>query len=530
MSALNRSTRRRLQRLPQVSATWEGDRLVLPTRIANWEQPPECILWVDPLQGTIRSSDLVTAEVGAEAMVRALLQAMEHPMDRSPPARPVKVVVRDRQMQLFLRGALQDLDIQVAYAERLPMIDEAFASLSESLHPSPPPFPAPFVEPLRQKAMALWRAAPWQSLADHQIISIELPHATLYVSLLGLLGVEYGVLLYRSLDSLKRFRSEITQTRTLERKKEVYLQQDCIFLTFDSVGEEQEEERIDLATLPVSQIKPTFGQLHPLEGMRPFLDEEEALNVLVALEALHRFWQQHRRKFAGGRFPSTSSKYTIDVGFEPPMSVTVTTLPALADELHGMVALATPSGNELQSPLVVVGAELVPEGCIYSLGRVTWGLVEALHALGHCYQQQEALARLGDGLPTVMLQTSGPKAKALIAKLRQTGGVEGIGFSPGEDAFLGRSYDLGVLRTEDKQVHIFGEFEADAPQHVQARKKWGQRCRKTKGYCGLIVAKGGTGAARGNPQLGDMLALFEVRALSSKELGLGTVLLMPQPD
>jgi hypothetical protein len=530
MSALNRSTRHRLQRLPQVPATWEGDRLVLPARIANWEQPPECILWADPLQETILSSDLVSAEVGPEAMVRALLQAMEHPMDRSPPVRPVKVVVRDRQMQLFLRGALQDLDIQVAYAERLPMVDAAFASLTESLHPGPPPLPAPFVEPLQQKAMELWRAALWQSLADHQIVSIELPQATtFYVSVLGLLGVEYGVLLYRSLDSLKRFRAQITQTRTLEQKKEAYLQQDCIFLTFDPVDDEQEEKRVDLATLPLSQIEPTFGQLHPLEGMRPFLDEEEALHVLVALEALHRFWQQHRRKFARGRFPSTSSTYTIDVGFEPPVPVTVTTLPTLADELYTMVPPPTPSGNELQSPLDVLGAELVPEDCIYSLGRVSWALVESLHTLGHCYQQQEALATLGDGLPTVMLQTSGPKAKALIAKLRQAGGVQGIGFSPGEDAFLGKSYDLGVLRTEDKQMHIFGEFEADTPQHVQARKKWDQRCRKTKGYCGLIVAKGATGAARGNPQLGDMLALFEVRVLSSKELGLGTVLLMPQP-
>jgi hypothetical protein len=58
---------------------------------------------------------------------------------------------------------------------------------------------------------------------------------------------------------------------------------------------------------------------------------------------------------------------------------------------------------------------------------------------------------------------------------------------------------------------------------MAARKKWDQRCKKTKGYCGLIIARGLTGANRGNPQFRDMMALFETRSLSSKELGLGTL-------
>ncbi|MBF2062504.1 MAG: hypothetical protein IGR91_20685, partial [Fischerella thermalis M66_A2018_004] len=71
-------------------------------------------------------------------------------------------------------------------------------------------------------------------------------------------------------------------------------------------------------------------------------------------------------------------------------------------------------------------------------------------------------------------------------------------------------------------------FLDDDPVHVEARKKWNQRCKNTKGYCGLIIAKGLTGAARGNPQLRDMMALFEARSLSPKDLGIGTLQLMPQ--
>ena len=70
----------------------------------------------------------------------------------------------------------------------------------------------------------------------------------------------------------------------------------------------------------------------------------------------------------------------------------------------------------------------------------------------------------------------------------------------------------------------------DDPVHVAARKKWDQRCKKTKGFCGLIIAKGLTGASRGNPQLNDMMALFETRSFSPKDLGLGILHLMPQFD
>ena len=34
------------------------------------------------------------------------------------------------------------------------------------------------------------------------------------------------------------------------------------------------------------------------------------------------------------------------------------------------------------------------------------------------------------------------------------------------------------------------------PVHIQARKKWDQRCKKTKGYCGLVIAKGSKGCGK----------------------------------
>jgi hypothetical protein len=86
---------------------------------------------------------------------------------------------------------------------------------------------------------------------------------------------------------------------------------------------------------------------------------------------------------------------------------------------------------------------------------------------------------------------------------------------------LGEAYDLGLLQAENGELHLFGEFLNDDPMHKSARIKWDQRCRKTKGYCGLIIAKGMKGASRGNPQVTDMVALYEIVALKPEALGIG---------
>jgi hypothetical protein len=84
-------------------------------------------------------------------------------------------------------------------------------------------------------------------------------------------------------------------------------------------------------------------------------------------------------------------------------------------------------------------------------------------------------------------------------------------------------YDLGLLQTHNNELFLFGQFLDDDPVHIEAKKKWHQRCKNTKGHCGLIIAKGLTGTARGNPQLRDMMALLEANVLSSEELNLETL-------
>jgi hypothetical protein len=101
------------------------------------------------------------------------------------------------------------------------------------------------------------------------------------------------------------------------------------------------------------------------------------------------------------------------------------------------------------------------------------------------------------------------------------GGLKGICFNPGADMLIGEQYDLGLLQAENGELHLFGEFLNHDPTHKNARNKWNQRCRKTKGFCGLVIAKGITGASRGNPRVTDMVALYEMVSLKPEALGLG---------
>lgn len=545
-TSLNRSTRRRLQKLNQIPCVWEGDRRPLSAQTLESDSQPkgECILWVDGSQGIVRSMDVVTSETGPEAIVRTLLQAMEHPNSPAKPARPQKIVVRDREIQFFLRGVLQDLEIAIDYEPYLPLIDELYRGFQEIVDTHTPNLPPQYAEPLKQKAFEIWQAAPWEFLEEHQILSIELNQydvGTLYASVMGMLGMEYGILLYRSEQSLKRFRASVlTEEESPEQLEEAFLKQDCLFLTFEGTNEdededEDEDEIIDLADLPLSEIEPSFGNIHPLEGLRSVLYEEEASAVFIAIEALNRFIHDQRRELTAENFPVLSRRYRIPLpqsgggAKNQPVAVTVTTMPELAAELEEMVGEdededdifdAMPMSQSLRD-------DLIPEDSFLSLGVVSWEMVEYLRG-SVTHQQAGEITVAGDGLPVILIQTSRPKAKTVIEAIQAAGGLKGICFNPGANPFEGDRYDLGLLQTQNGELFLFGEFLDDDPVHVAARKKWIERCENTKGYCGLIIARGLMGASRGHPQLRDMMALFEARSLSPKDLGIGMLQLMPQ--
>lgn len=541
MISLSRSTIRRLKKLPQITSVWEGDRRPFSsTNGEDSQEQNECILWVDASEGVVRSMDVVNSQAGPEAVVRTLMRAIESPHNPAKPARPQKIVVQDREIQFYLRGVLQDVDIVIDRIPELPLIDELFRGFSEVIDNQVPDLPPEYAGLLQDKAFAIWKLAPWEFLEEQQILSIEINKwdiGTLYASVMGMLGMEYGILLYRSEESLKHFRATVLkEDSSQEYLEEAFLKQDCLFMTFERATSVDGEEDIftDLADYPLSEINPTFGNIHPLEGVRSILYEEEALISLVAYSALYRFIREQREHLSNGLFPALSHRYRISLpssleSRSKSVSVTVATQTQLASELEEMASfdddeeiMLNPSSASLS-----LRDDLIPEDSFLSLGMISWEMLEYLKDTSK-YHQVGDVVQVGEGLPVILIQTSRPKAKTIIECIENDGGLSAICFNPGANPFDGTNYDIGLLQTKNQELFLFGEFEDDDPAHVEARQKWNQRCKNTKGYCGLIIARGLTGASRGNPQLRDMMALFEARYLSPKELGVGTLQLMPQ--
>ena len=248
------------------------------------------------------------------------------------------------------------------------------------------------------------------------------------------------------------------------------------------------------------------------------------------MESLCRFIRDHRRPLSEDTLPTLSRRYRISLpqSNEPSksVSVTVSTMPELTAELEEMADFDIPE-EESQSTYQSLRDDLIPEDSFLSLGVVSWEMLEYLNN-GVIYHTAGEFTQTGEGLPVILIQTSRPKAKTVIENIEQAGGIKAICFNPGADPNDRKHYDLGLLQTENGELFLFGEFEDDDPTHVEARRKWNQRCKDTKGYCGLIIAKGLTGTSRGNPQLRDMMAVFEAQCISPKDLGIGTLQLMSQ--
>lgn len=540
MYTLSPFTRARLKRLPKQPVVWEGDRRRISEGILttfgydeaiqdSGDEASDCILWVDGTEGVVRAVTIVPADTGPEAVARTLLQAMEHPQGAMTPARPQKIVVCDRQIHFFLRGALQGLDIVMDYAETLPIINDIFESLQQPDDAAESPLPENWEAALNEQARRLWDNAPWNHLADDQIISIELNYwelGTLYVSVLGMAGLEYGLLLYRSLESLHQFRKVATSDAiSAQQMQQAFLSQDCLFLNFDLI---QDDDSPQLLPLPwmrsaPSEVVPEFGSLHPLEGLRTVLELEEAAVLRVCLEGLNQFFEQYEDQLGNAEFPELVSNPSI---LNP---LDATPLPLAIQtrlDITAQLAALDDEGDEAQdaSPLhhqklPQFRDDYVPEGAVVLLTCLPRDMTALLQAKS----TDRAIADTtpsADMLPVVVIQTSRPKAQKLASQLQAAQGIQSICFSPGWDPMTGDALQLGLLQTGDGDFHLFIEFLRDDPRDKQLLEQWQEWRDLSDGVCGVMIAGGVTGAAKGKPGLRETVAFFETRLRSPEELNL----------
>ena len=486
-----------------------------------------CIIWVDGSEGAVRAMDVVADDMGMEAVVRTLLRAIESPHHPTQPARPQKIVVRDREIQFFLRGVLQDLEINVEYKPQLPLIDRLFEGFALMDEEQPNPIPEIYESAIDRVASQIWENAPWELLADSDILQVELKDCEIervYVCVMGMMSAEYGVLIYRSLDSLRQFRAAaLSDRKSAAELEKAFLAQDCWFLNY-----EEAETEVQIGTGERSLMEAFFGSLHPFEGMRHFLDEAETRIVYTTLESIIRFCARQRAVIEQEPIAAVTKSYRIALpAAKEVISTKVSTLPELSAELLEMGMGDRPDSEQIDLP---IQEDLIPDGALVSLASIPRELVKQLQHQPKTYCQSAKMVTKVSELPTIFIQTSRPKANRIITRIKEAGGLKAVCFNPGHDPFNNEVSDLGMLQTGDDELYIFAEYSQDALQQVKALEKWHQRCQKANGYCGLVIAMGATGTSRGNPKAKDMLALYEVKSINGAELGMGVLKLMPNFD
>ncbi|NJN22012.1 MAG: hypothetical protein HC812_13575 [Leptolyngbya sp. RL_3_1] len=535
MYTLSPFTCNRLHRLPKHPVVWEGDRRPISEGMLSAfgyesedldeDGASDCILWVDGTEGVLRAVTIIPADTGPEAVARTLLQAMEHPQGAMPPARPQKLVVGDREIQFFLRGALQNLDLTIDYEAKLPVIDDIFESLQQHHPPTEVTLPPDWRAAINGQAQKMWDNAPWNYLSDYQIIGVTLNHwsiETLYVSVLGMAGMEYGLLLYRSESALQQFREMALQPeRTPQQMQQAFLSQDCLFLNFELIRDQGEQPVIALPWMQSapSGVEPDFGSLHPLEGLRHILELEEAAALRISLEALNRFFEANGRKLSKAPFPAVKATYTLtDPITEKPLKVKVATETEVTAALGALdEAAAVPAAGDL-GKFPVFRDDYVPEGALILMARFSADDMAKWRSQKF-YQALPDTPAQGD-LPILVIQTSRPKAKVLAQQLQKADGVVSVCFNPGRDPMTGEQFHLGLIKTGDGEFHLCVEFSEEDPEDRRLVQRWQKWHQQYQGHCGVMVASGVTGVSRGKPGIKEALAFFETRSQTPEELGL----------
>ncbi|MBF2057858.1 MAG: hypothetical protein IGQ45_11735 [Cyanobacterium sp. T60_A2020_053] len=526
MSSLPITTKKRLQRIPQLSNVWEGNMFPVEEMMENIDpdlaETAQCILWIDASEGIVRSMDVIRKDTGFEAMVRALLKAIENPHSPGEPCRPQKVVVKDRELQFFLRGALQDLAITVDYQPDLPLLDEIWRNFKLFQQDSSINIPVAWMQELEKEAINLiWDQEIWNLIAEYDIIEIQLnTHdvESLYACVMGMMGKEFGVIFYRSLDSMKQFRSlavDLDDEASEAELERSFLQQDCWFLNFSHDEDDDKKGNLfDLFSKDDDEVEALFGSIHPYEGIRPISEQEEAIPVYLAVRALGLFFAQFEKELEKEPLDllTTTFKLTLPWDKNESFSVQVNTMPELAVELEEM-------GDDDDDDDVVLKTNLIPSGSMFNFGFVP---ILALPIIDDKRGSHLDLTDILDfapdsNIPTFMVQNTRGKIKEIIDVLAEDDGIESLCFALGNHD--GEKVCLVVIQTYEDEYYLLSEINCDA-RFMKALNKWQEKVEEFDGCCAVAFAMGVTGASKGNPEMKDILGFFETTMISVEDAGL----------
>ena len=295
-----------------------------PFTVGDQEEPPWLLLVLD------RGRELVVcAEVLAAPAPRAIAERVTRALDEVPAgARPRELRTEDRILAEFLAEALE-VPVRCAPTPEVePALEHLIRSLDASMQRGGPGAPrrstgdafVPGGKRPTEKSRALfaaaadlYRAAPWKTLADSELLCVESDDAALdgtVVSIIGSLGQNRGLLAFRSVQDFDRFlvlaRAREVGERSRRRDRATRA---LVYLGLDFNPREGLSPALGRALakaeLPLAapDALPLSYRVTGAERMDPTSTEETA-RLTVLAEAVAGFWREHgtalRRQDAAG--------------------------------------------------------------------------------------------------------------------------------------------------------------------------------------------------------------------------------------
>jgi hypothetical protein len=195
------------------STEWIGNRYTLPKALRDGDKtiPIDVVLWLELPSGLMIGTKLIDTREPV-SFATTLEETMQHPA-AGPPRSPARIRVPNTQKAKELRDVAGGIPIFVA---PIPELDEAFDFLSEHMlggEPEPSylgdgEIPPDVVLELFNAAGSLFRAEPWEHVADQQIVRANIPSLNVdgaAISIIGAARESFGLLLFSSLKTFLSF-------------------------------------------------------------------------------------------------------------------------------------------------------------------------------------------------------------------------------------------------------------------------------------------------------------------------------------
>jgi hypothetical protein len=207
---------KKVSRLKQRDEYWEGTSRLGRVWIADDGEPPyrPYMTVVVCENGAIISTSIVETRPAPTQFLAKLLRAMRRPMLGGGRARRPKVIyLDDPDYVTALAPQLASLEVRCEHRRRLPIVQEASASMEAHMNkeePIPglvkiPQVTPPLIGHLFELAASFYQESPWQWLNDNHPMEIRYPpeNKPRYAVVMGSLGEVFGLAAYDTLDNLR---------------------------------------------------------------------------------------------------------------------------------------------------------------------------------------------------------------------------------------------------------------------------------------------------------------------------------------